>query len=276
MGVTGRPRKRLDINLPVAYRHYVARRDRLDALGRETEIQQGHALAGRRHQRPLDRVAQRLDAQRIAGHHHVAQGVEKHQAIGPVELAGQMAANVHQRRLPVGRKRAAKLVHQDFRVRLARQVIVVVVQKLLAQVPIVGQLPVEGEAEPLVLLDVVPLEGLGRAAVVLAAGGVADVADRRPAGVVLHQALELAAMAQAKDLAHVAQVLVGVDQLVSAGRVGRDAGRQLAAVLNVQQHPRHQPGNLLRPLLGAQRAYAPIGQMIDRRYAAFLAKLAHR
>ncbi len=77
---------------------------------------------------------------------------------------------------------------------------------------IVGQLPVEGEAEPLVLLDVVAFEGLGVAAVVLAAGGVADVSDRRPARILLHQALELAAMAEAEDLAHAAHVLVGVDE----------------------------------------------------------------
>ena len=86
----------------------MARRNRLDALGREAEVQQGHALAGRGEQRPFDRVAQRLDAQRVAGDHHVAQGVEKHDAVGAVELAGEMAADVDQRRPPLGRQRRCK------------------------------------------------------------------------------------------------------------------------------------------------------------------------
>ena len=143
-------------------------------------------------------------------------------------------------------------MHQHFGVGLAGEVVVVIVEQLLAEVHVVGQLPVEGEAEPLVLLDVVALEGLGVAAVVLAAGGVADVADGRPAGILLHQALVLAAMAQPEDLADVAHVLVGVDQLIAVGIVGGHAGRQLAAVLDVQQHPRHQPGDFLGPLLGTQ------------------------
>ena len=87
------------------HRH-LARRHRLDALRREAEVQQGHALAGRGEQRPLDRVAQRLDAQRVAGDHHVAQGVEEHQAVGPVELRGQLAADVDQRRPPLARQAA--------------------------------------------------------------------------------------------------------------------------------------------------------------------------
>ena len=58
--------------------------------GAKPEVQQRHALAGRGEQRPLHGIAQRLDPQRIAGHHHVAQRVEEHQAIGPVEVLGQL------------------------------------------------------------------------------------------------------------------------------------------------------------------------------------------
>ena len=201
--------------------------------------------------------------------------VEKHDAVGAVELAGEVAADVQQRRPPLGRQGPADLVHQHFGVRLAGEVVVVIVQQLLAEVHVVGQLAVEGEAEPLVLLDVVALERLGVAAVVLAAGGVADVADGRPAGVFLHQALVLAAMAQPKNLADVPHLLVGVDQLVAVGIVGGHAGRQLAAVLDVQQHPRHEPGDFLGPLLGTQRADAPARQVIDGGHAAFLVKFAH-
>ena len=96
-------------------------------------------------------------------------------------------------------------------VSFSREMVVVVVEQLLAKILVVGQLAVEGEAEPLVLLDMVPLEGLGVAAVVLTAGGVADVPDRRSAGVLVHQALEFAPVVEPEDLANVADVFVGVD-----------------------------------------------------------------
>ncbi len=102
-------------------------------------------------------------------------------------------------------------MHQHFGIRLAGKVVVVIVEQLLAQVQVVGQLPVEGKTEPLVLLDVVAFEGLRVAAIVLAAGGIADVTDGRPTGVLLHQVLVLAAVVQTKDFADVPHFLVGVD-----------------------------------------------------------------
>ena len=151
---------------------------------REAEIQQRHALARRRQQRPFDRVAQRPKAPRVAGDHHLAQRVEQHQAIRAVEPLRHVLHHLAQRRPPVARKLAADLVHDDFGVGRPRQVVIVVRQQLVAQLGVVRQLPVEAEAEPLVLLQMVPLERLGVAEVVLAAGGVAHVPDRRPAGAV--------------------------------------------------------------------------------------------
>ncbi len=205
------PGERLNVKFAVADRHRVAGRHRFDALGREADVQQGHALAGGGEQRPFHGVAQRLDAQRIAGDHHVTQGVEKHQTVRAVELPCAVAANVDQLRPPLRSQRPADLMHQHFRVRLVGQMVVVIVEQLLAEVHVVGQLPIEGETEPLVLLDMLPLEGLGAAAIVGAAGGVADVADGGPARVFLHQALVLAAMVEPKNLADIPQFLVGVD-----------------------------------------------------------------
>ena len=187
----------------------------LDALGAKAEVQQRHALAGRGEQRPFDRIAQRPDAQRIAGHDHLAQRIEQHEAIRPVEPLADVAHHFDQRRPAIARQLAADLVHDDFGVVVARQVIVAVGQQLVAQLGVVGQLAVEAEAEPLVLLQMVPLERLGVAAVVRAAGGVANVADRRPAGVLRHQALGLAAMAEPKDFADAAHLLVGVEELLA-------------------------------------------------------------
>ena len=44
-----------------------------------------------------------------------------------------------------------------------------------------------------------------------------------------------------------------VDQLIAPGIKGRNPRRQLASVLDIEQHSRQQAGRMLRPLLGAQR-----------------------
>ena len=173
-------------------------------------------------------------------------------------------------------KRRADLVHEYFGVGFAGEVVVLVVEQFLAKFHVIGQLAVEGETEPLVFFDVVAFEGLGVTAVVGAAGGVAHVPDGRPAGVFPHDRLALVAVAEAEDLVDVAHVFIGVDDLLSAGIIRGDAGGKLAAVLNVQQHAGHQPGNLFRPLLGTQGTFAPAGQMIDRRHSAFFVQVAHK
>ena len=53
------------------------------------------------------------------------------------------------------------------------------------------------------------------------------------------------------------------------------AGGKLAAVLHVQQHPRHEPGDLVGPLLDAQRTDLVTGQVVDRRQTAFVVEFAH-
>ncbi len=156
-----------------------------------------------------------------------------------------------------------------------RQVAVAAGQQVLPQLLIVGQLAVEGEAEPLVLLHVLPLERLGVAAVFGPAGGVTHLADGGTAGVFAHQALRLAAMAEPEHFADAAQVLEGVDELVAVGIVRGHAGRQLAAILDVEQHAGQQPRHLLGPLLGTQRAAPAAGQVVDRRDATLVQQIAH-
>ena len=244
--------------------------------GAIAQIQQRHALAGRGEQRPLHRVAEGLDAQRIARDQHVPDGVEEHQAVRAIDPAIDVSPQVDQRGVAIARQLVADLVHQDFGIGLAGQVIVAIGQQIAAEPLIIGQLPIEGKAEPLMPLQMMPLEGLGVAPILGPAGGIADVADRGPAGVFVHQAFALAAMAKAKDLADAPQFLVGVDQLVALGIERRHAGRKLAAILNIQQHPRHQPRGLFGTLLGAQRAGSPARQVIDRRDAALVVQFAHR
>src|SRR5208283_1631035 len=101
--------------------------------------------------------------------------------------------------------------------------------------------------EPLPLAAVVPLERLSVTAIVGAAGGVANMADGGPARVLLHDALVLPLVIEAERLDHSADLAEGVDQPFAMGIVRREAGRQLAAVLQVEQHARHQAGDLFGP-----------------------------
>ena len=157
----------------------------------------------------------------------------------------------------------------------ARQVVVGQRQQLVAQLGEVGQLAVEGEAEPFPLAAVMPLERLGIAAVVGAAGGVADVADGRPAGVLPHDAVVLGLVVEAEGLDDGADLLVGVEELFALGIVGGEAGRELAAVLQVEQHPRHQAGDLLRSLQGRQPRRVRAVQVVNRRDPAFVVQFVH-
>ena len=182
--------ERLDFQLAVGNDDGMARRNRFDLFRRDAQVQQGHAFARRGEQRSVDGVAQRLDAHRIAGDHHRSQGVDKHDAICAVEFPREMPADVYQRRPIVGRQSRADLVHEYFGVGFAGKMIVLVIEQFLAKFHVIGQLAVEGETEPFVFFDVVAFERLGVAAVVRAAGGVADVPDCRPAAVFPHDRLQ--------------------------------------------------------------------------------------
>ena len=245
----------LDLQPPVADDDRLARRHRLDALRGEAEVHQGHALAGRGKQRPLDRIAQRLDAQRIAGDDHVAQGIEKDQAVGAVELARQSAGMTSTSGGCSSAVKAWQISCMKTSVSVSRaRWLLSSASSSVAQLRVVGQLAVEGEAEPLVLLDVVPLEGLGVAAVVRPAGGVADVADRRPARRIPSSGPRTGPDGSCgRPRRPCPRPCRCRSSWLRWGLIGRHAGRQLAAVLDVQQHPRHQAADRLRPAIPGTR-----------------------
>ena len=150
-------------------------------------------------------------------------------------------------------------------------------QQLVLERLVIGELAVEGEGKPLGLAAVVPLERLGIAAVVAAAGGVADVADRERAVDPLHDRLELLAMVQAKRFGDRAHFLVGLDQRTAVRAKAAHAGGELAAVLHVQQHSRNQSGHAVDIARDRrQRRDRLTRGMVDGSHAAFVVKLTHR
>src|SRR5439155_3980208 len=101
----------------------------------------------------------------------------------------------------------------DFRVSLADQMIIGQSEKLGPELGEVGQLAVEREAEPFPLAAVMPLERLSVAAVVRAAGGVANVANGRPTRVLLHDAVVFGLVIEAEGLDDRPDLPEGVDDL---------------------------------------------------------------
>lgn len=110
-----------------------------------------------------------------------------------------------------------------------------VLENLLPQFWVVRQLSVESEAEPLRLLNVMPLERLGIAAVILATGRVADMSNRGRPSIFGHQGLEVLTLIKLKDLGHRPDFLVRVNSLIAIRTVGRHASRELPAVLDIQE-----------------------------------------
>jgi hypothetical protein len=88
---------------------------------------------------------------------------------------------------------------------------VVVGQQLVAQLGIVGELPIEAKAEPLVFLQVVSLKRLGVVQVILAACSVSNVTDGGPANHSRHDAFSLAVVAQVENFAYRTDAAVRVE-----------------------------------------------------------------
>jgi hypothetical protein len=219
--------------------HQSPRQKRFDVVGLKSQVQQRHAFAGGGEQLAFFGVAQRPQTQRIAQHNHLAQCIEKDDVVRPIETPSQIAKHVDQIGLMIARQFAADFMHDDFGIVFACQVVVAVGQQIGLQFAIIRQLAVETKAEPLVLLQMMPLERLGVIPIVFAASGIAHMADGRPAGALFHQAFVFPGMAHAENFAHVSHIFVGEQQLLAIGVVRGNAGRKLPAVLDIQQHPGH-------------------------------------
>ncbi len=148
-------------------------------------------------------------------------------------------------------------MHDDLRVVLTCQMMPAVRQEMVAERRVVGELPVECKAEPLVLPQMMPLERLSIALVISPTRGIPDVPDRGRPRILLHDGFGLGGMGELEYFAHRPYILVRVDQLV-ASRIKRgDSGRQLPAVLDIQQHAGQQPGHFRRMEFTAQRTGFP-------------------
>ena len=142
----------------------------------------------------------------------------------PSNCSASRAEDAHPVRLLVlGLELVGQRVHDDLGVGIALEVVVPLGEQLLLEFLVVGELAVEGEREPLRLAAVVALERLGVATVTAAAGGIADVADRRRPVHPLHDRLELRAVVEPERLGHRADFLVRPDQRTAVGTIAGHA-----------------------------------------------------
>jgi hypothetical protein len=158
---------------------------------------------------------------------------------------------------------------------LAREVIVRRRQKLVTKVGEIRQLAVERKAEPFPFPAVVPLERLRVAEIVGPARRIADVADRRPAGILPHDAIVLGLVVEPKRLDHRADLLVSAEDLLALGTERREPGRQLASILKIEEHSRHQAADLILTMRRRQSRGVSAIQVINRRDPAFMVEFAH-
>jgi hypothetical protein len=216
--------------------------------------------------------AEGAESQRIARHHHLTLGGQQDDVVGAVEFFGEPGKDAP----PVGHRTlmlqlVRDRVHDDLGVGIALQMVVALFQQLLLEVLIVGELPVEGEREPLGLATVRPLERLRVAPVVLAASGITDVPDRGRPGLLLEDRFKLVFLIDAERFGNRAEFLVGIEQRLSIGTETRHPGGQLTAVLDVEEHPRHQPGHAVGvSAVGCQQRHRSTGQMVDCDNAALV------
>ena len=252
-----------------------ARIERADRFGGEAEIEQGDALAGGRHERPLDRVLHRADAEGITGNDHPPAGIDHRDVPGPVKPPGDRREQFDGRWDDVPRELPTDGMEDYLGVVVAGEVVVAIGEDLSPQFGVIGQLAIKSEGEPLPLLDVGALQWLGVAAILGPAGRIADMADRRRTGVLIHEPVIDAPVAHPEHLAHTPDIFVGGEKLIAIGIPGRHSGRELAAILDVEEHPGHEPGHVVGTLHRAQRAGRAPGEVIDSRQAALVMEFSH-
>ena len=125
-------------------------------------------------------------------------------------------------------------------------IIGMIAEQFVLEVAEVRELAVEREGKPLPFLRMFPLEWLCVFAAVLPAGRIAHVADDGAPAELFQNARVLFGPTDAKRFVNGTEFLVRIDQFAASRVVPAEPGRQLPAILQIEQHSRHQPGYEVR------------------------------
>ncbi len=101
------------------------------------------------------------------------------------------------------------------------------------------------------------------------------MADGGAAGVIAQDGLGLGGMVEAKCLDDGADLLVGVEDAFAMGIERGHAGGELTAILQIDEHADHKPGDLLGAVLEGEAGRRRALHVIDGRNAAFVVQFLH-
>ena len=218
-----------------------------------------------------------MNPPRIANDDHLSRGRQEDDVVRAVEPPRQATEHPH----PVDPsglvlKLLTDRVHQDFGIGVALEVIVPFRKQFMLQILKIRELTVERESEPARFAAVRAFERLSVRFIVRAAGRVTHVADRRRAVVPLHDRLEFGAVIEPERLGDRAQFLVRFEQGLSI-RVERGHARgELAAILHVEQHARHESRRAFDLARGGQDRRKTLAFGVENgRHAALMLEFAH-
>ena len=273
MRLAGRGRKLLDL---VALRPHMDQVPRLEIMQiLKALVGKSQALGGSTEEVAAETVYQGADPERVTRQDQVPIGIEKGKAVGAIDRVGKVPEHLDKIRLLISLVGIGQVMHEELGVGIVGQVVVtlVLLKQLLAHLDVVGNVAVEAEGEPFPLPSMVALKRLGVFAPLFSAGGVTGMPDRCTTAVLVNNRTELAGvrMRQVKHIGNAAHLLVGVNQLgcrlVETGK----PGGQLAAVLQIDEHVRNQPGyrTLVQFLLRIDCAVQPV----DSRNTTFVMNL---
>ena len=218
----------------------------------------------------LHPVEQRAKSVRIPREDEVTSRVDERHAVGAVHLLVDSAKDLDEVSDVAIVERIREVVHQELGVGLPDEV-VTLLDEVRAQLPVIREVAVETEREPLPRLPVVTLERLRVGRIVLAARRVADVTDGRLPFVFVDDRLKLGRVGvrETKHIRHAADVLVRVDELRCVAVIPRETGRELPSILQVDEHVRNHSDDL-RIGQGLPRGSGEAVHSVHGRYAAFL------
>ena len=121
-----------------------------------------------------------------------------------------------------------------------------------------------------------PLEWLSITKVIGPASGIANVTDGSTTRVLPHDVFAFPLMIEPESFDDGPELLVGFEKPLPLRVIGRHACSQLPAVLQVKQHPRHQPGDLFRSAQGElYSGRLRARKVVNRRNSAFMVEFAH-
>ena len=235
-------RESLDVNRAgiIVDPHHLPRFDIGDVV--DAHVVQHDALGRHGEDTVLLSVAERPNAERIAGGDEVAVGVEEHDVVSAVQVLCEFMERADERRLRFTAQSVRYVMYQNLGVDVVHHVISALVREVISQRGVVGEIAVKPEGKPFPRSAVGALEGLRVLGLVAAARCVPNVPDGGGAGYLAQHRACFSGMCQPEHFTNGAGVLVRHEPVGPVGVERGDAGAELPSMLEIEQRRRNEVG----------------------------------